>query len=120
MTRAISACATPMPVSLTNSAILARGVVKTGFHINPLTVGREFDHVGHQVQDDLAQHPGIGANGWHIVDRIQFDRQSGFGCLVRHHPQANIDRFAQVDLFQIGFELTGLDLLQLEDIVDEF
>ena len=82
--------------------------------------GRELDGVAAQVDQDLAQAPGIA-----LQERVHFgiDAADEFEVLfVGAHGQQFrrvLDRRPQVEIDGLQFQLAGLDLGKIEDVVDD-
>ena len=80
----------------------------------------ELDGVAHQVEQDLPQPAGVADQGvghlrLHVVDQLQPLRVGPHG----QGPQGVTDRRPQREVGRVQLELAGLDLGEVEQVVDE-
>jgi len=80
---------------------------------------RELDRVAHQVHHDLAQPAGVAAQHGRCIGAIDDELDTLGGGLQRHHRHGLVHDAAQVELHALELELPGLDLRQVEHVVDE-
>ena len=113
----------PMPVSLTvkrSSTSLRRGVAGDLHAHDHLALLGELDGVADQVEQHLAQPAGVADQGvghvrLHVVDQLQPLPVGPHG----QGPQGVADRRSQREIGQVQLELAGLDLGEVEQVVDD-
>ena len=87
-------------------------------HVDPAEAG-EFERVGQQIADDLS-HPGRIAQdqGWKV--RIDQASQLDAGCRVLRQQVGRVfDQRAEVERDALQLQLPGVELGQVEDIVEQ-
>ena len=115
--------AMPMPVSVTSNAHQRRRVARAGRRdaaTHDLALVGELDRVADQVDQHLAQPRGVAA---HQRRDLGTDRRRQLEALrVRRsasRSQTPSTSLAQVEVDALELELAGLDLREVEDVVDD-
>ena len=81
---------------------------------------RELDGVADQVQEDLTQSARVaGQNGWNVGGNAQQQLQVLFGRPGRERTKRIGDQIAKVEVDPLEFQFAGLDLREVEDVVDQ-
>ena len=107
----------PMPVSRTSKRSPSRVAVTRDDH---LALVRELDRVADQVHQHLAQPPVVAAHGGrHVVGDPRRELEPAL-VRARGEQVADVgDGLAHVEVDRVELELAGLDLREVEDVVDD-
>ena len=83
------------------------------------TCGRELDRVGQQIQDDLPDLPLVRADVLDLLGHGQLQRDAVPPGALADEGQGILERRRQVDVRHLELHPAGLDLREVEDLVDE-
>ena len=92
-----------------------------GGHLDrDLAFARELDGVGHQIQHDLPQSSAVAAHALgHVAGDLQLEAKPlGLGEQPSYRAGL-VDRVAQPEVDRVELELSGFDLRDVEDLVDD-
>ncbi len=81
--------------------------------------GRELDRVREQVEDDLAEAPLVAFDQVNAGRQLEREPDAVLRRRLAHHHDAALERFAQRERGDLELDLAGLDLGQVEHVVDQ-
>src|SRR5262245_60009964 len=98
---------------------LSHAIVHHGPDVDPASLGRELQRIGEKVQQHLLDLALVGSDRTEaLVDRST-ERDPSATRALSHEGQRVVDGRRQVEVRQLQFHASGLDLRQVEDVVDQ-
>ena len=107
----------PMPVSLHRDDDVV-GVAARA-HVDAAAVGRELDRVGQQVEQDLLELALVGDDLAELRVARRAERDAVPLRALAHQRHRVGERGRQVERRKLELHAPGLDLRQVEDVVDQ-
>ena len=80
---------------------------------------RELDGVREQVEDDLAEAPLVAGHQVDVRCELERELNAVLDRAFAHHHDAAFERLAQREAGELELDLPGLDLRQVEHVVDQ-
>jgi len=90
-----------------------------GAHVDVASSGRELDRVRKQVEDDLTNAALVPFHGIDLVIRGELDAHALDARAFAHHHDAALEGVAQRERRDLELGLAGLDLREIQHVVDE-
>src|ERR1700730_2710017 len=86
--------------------------------VDPATLGRELDCVAQQVVQDLLKADAVGENG-RVCFHLLLDPDVLLHCQRTNCRENLREGFCDVKIFTVKFELSGFDLREIQNVVDQ-
>ena len=97
-----------------------KAVALQGAADGDLSAGRrEFQGIGHEVDENLADLPLVGPEMGQGALDVGFDGQAGGLSLRRYHLEGAFDDVRHIDRFLKQFQLAGFGFRQIQNVVEQ-
>ena len=90
-----------------------------GRHRDPPAGRRELDRIREDVEDDLANSPLVAADAVRVWRKLERELHAVLRRAFANHHDPTFERFPQREGRDVKFDLAGLDLRQIENVVDQ-
>ena len=115
--RSWSSGAMPGPVSATETR--TSPLTRDRAHVDRPALGRELHRVREQVEDHLSDPALVAGDDVDLRIGLERDLDAVLRRALTHHHDAALERLAQRERRDLELDLPGLDLGEVEDVVDQ-